>query len=152
MFISGLQSVDPSSTLISYLNWVPWTARGSNGSILKEINPEYSLEDSCWSWSSNALAIWCEEPTHWKRPWYWERLRAGGEGGNRRCWHHGLDGQSLSQFREIAMDREAWHAAVHRVTKSRTQLSNWITNNNHLWLCFLMCQIGIVVTSVLPFA
>ena len=36
-----------------------------------------------WCWSSNTLATWCKEPTHWKRPWCWERLRAGGEGGDR---------------------------------------------------------------------
>ena len=64
---------------------VPWTARRSNESILKKISPEYSLEglQRCWSWNSNTLATWCEEPTHWKRPWYWERLRAGEEGDNR---------------------------------------------------------------------
>ena len=37
----------------------------------------------CWSWKSNPLVTWCEELTHWKRPWCWERLRAGGEGDNR---------------------------------------------------------------------
>ena len=59
---------------------VPWTARRSNQSILKEISPEYSLEqDWCWSWNSNTLATWCEELTHWKSPWCWERLKAGGE-------------------------------------------------------------------------
>ena len=48
-----------------------------------------------WSWSFNTLATWCEEPTHWKRPWCWERLRAGGEEGNR-----GWDGwmASLTQW------------------------------------------------------
>ena len=40
-------------------------------------------KDWCWSWSSNTLAIWGEELTHWKRPWCWERLKAGGEGDNR---------------------------------------------------------------------
>ena len=40
-------------------------------------------KDWCWSWNSNTLATWCEELTHWKRPWFWERLRAGREGGNR---------------------------------------------------------------------
>ena len=40
-------------------------------------------KDWCWSWSSNTLTTWYEEPTHWKRPWCWERLRAGGEGGGR---------------------------------------------------------------------
>ena len=58
---------------------VPWTARRSNQSILKEISPEFHWKDWCWSWSSNTLVTWCEEPTHWKRPWCWERLRVGRE-------------------------------------------------------------------------
>ena len=49
----------------------------------KAISPDYSLEDWCWSWRSNNLATWWEERTHWKRPWCWERLKAGGEGDNR---------------------------------------------------------------------
>ena len=40
-------------------------------------------KDWCWSWNSNTLATWCEEPSHWKRLWCWERLKAGGEGGDR---------------------------------------------------------------------
>ena len=64
---------------------VPWTARRSIHSILKEISPKYSLNDWCWSWSSNTLATWCKELTHWKRPWCWERLKAGG-GGDDRGW------------------------------------------------------------------
>ena len=60
---------------------VLWTARRSSKSILKEINPEYSWKDWFWSWSSNLLATWCEEWTHWKRPWCWERLKTKGEGG-----------------------------------------------------------------------
>ena len=73
---------------------VPWTARRSNQSIPKEISPEYSLKGLYWNWNSNTLAIWCEKPTHWKRPWCWERLRAG-EGSNR-----GWDGwmASLTQW------------------------------------------------------
>ena len=62
---------------------VPWTARRSNQSILKENSPEYSLKDWCWSWNSNTLATWCEELTPWKRPWFWEKLKAGGEGDDR---------------------------------------------------------------------
>ena len=57
---------------------VLWTARRSNQSILKEISPECSLEQ-CWSWNSNALATWCKELTHWKKPWCWDRLKAGEE-------------------------------------------------------------------------
>ena len=55
--------------------------RRSNQSILKEINLNVHWKDR--SWSSNTLATWCEEPTHWKRPWCWERLRAKGEGSSR---------------------------------------------------------------------
>ena len=62
---------------------VPWTARISNQSILKEISPEYSLGGLSWSWNSNTLATWCEELTHLKRLWCWERLQVGGEGEDR---------------------------------------------------------------------
>ena len=71
----------------------PWR---SNQSILKEISFEYSLEGHwCWSWSSNTLATWCEELTHFKRPCFWEKLKAGGEGDDR-----GQDGwmASLTQW------------------------------------------------------
>ena len=60
---------------------VPWTARRSNQSILKEISPEYSLEGLMLK--LQCLATWCEELTHWKRPWCWERLKVGGEGDDR---------------------------------------------------------------------
>ena len=64
---------------------VPWTARRSNQSILKEISPDWFIhwKDWCWSWNSNTLATWCEELTHLKRPWCWESLKAGGEGDDR---------------------------------------------------------------------
>ena len=64
---------------------IPWTARRSNQSTLKEINPGYSLEELMWTCSSNTLATWCEEPTHWERSWYWERVKAGE--GNNRGWN-----------------------------------------------------------------
>ena len=51
-------------------------------------------KDWCWSWNSKTLAIWCEELTHWKRPWCWKRLKAGGEGGDR-----GWDGWVASLMR-----------------------------------------------------
>ena len=53
---------------------VPWTAWRSNQTILK---------DWWWSWNSNTLTTWCEELTHWKRPWCWERLKVAGEGDDR---------------------------------------------------------------------
>ena len=51
---------------------------------LKDLHLKYlHLKDWCWSWNSNTLATWCEELTHWKRPWCWERLKVEGEGDNR---------------------------------------------------------------------
>ena len=73
---------------------IPWTARRSNQSILWEIILNIHWKDWYWSWSSNILATWCEEQTHWKRPWCWERLRAGEEGDDR-----GWDGWMASPTR-----------------------------------------------------
>ena len=74
---------------------VPWTARRSNQSILKRSALNIHWKDWCWSWNCNTLTTWCEELTHLKRPWCWERLRAGGEGDDR-----GWDGwmASLTQW------------------------------------------------------
>ena len=98
------------------------------GSILKEISPEYSLEGLMLKLTLQCLATWYKEPTHWKRLWFWERLREWGEGDDRGwdgwmiSWLNWLD---LSKLQVLMMDREAWHAAVHGVAKSRTWLSNW---------------------------
>ena len=97
---------------------VPWTARRSSQSVLKEINPEY-WKDWCWSWNCNPLATWCEKLTHLKRPWYWDRLKTGGEGADRGWdgWMVSLTWElSLSKLGQLVMNREAWHAAVHGVT------------------------------------
>ena len=70
---------------------VPLTARRSNQSILRKSVLNIHWKDWCWSWNSNTSATWCEELTHWKRPWCWERLKAGGEGDDR-----GWDGWMVS--------------------------------------------------------
>ena len=83
-------------------------------------------KDWCWSWRSSTLATWWEEQTYWKRPWYWEKLRIGGEEGN-ESWHNITNStdMNLSKLQKRAKDREARHAAAHGVTKLQTQLSNW---------------------------
>ena len=53
------------------------------GQSWRKSNLNIHWKDWCWSWSSNTLAMWYEELTHWKRPWCWERLKVGGEGDNK---------------------------------------------------------------------
>ena len=93
-------------------------------------------KDPCWSWNSNTLTTWCKELTHLKRPWCWERLRAGREGVDR-----GWDGwmASPTQWTWVWVDSRswwwtgAWCAVVHGVTKSRTRLSDWTELNWTDW-------------------
>ena len=89
--------------------------------------------DWCWSWSSNTLATWCEELTHLKRPWCWERLKAGGEGDDR-----GWDGWMASLTRWIWVwahpgrwRRTGQPGVLQSVgSQSRTQLSDWTELNS----------------------
>ena len=90
---------------------VPWTARKSNQSILKKINPEYYWKGWCWSWRFSTLATWCEKLTHWKKPWCWERQKAEGDDRGWDGWMASLTQwtwMSLSKLCEIVKDREAW--------------------------------------------
>ena len=84
---------------------VPWTARRANQSILMEISPGCSLEGLMLKLKLHILATWCEELTHWKRPWCWERLRAGGKGDDR-----GWDGwlASLTQWTWVWVNSGSW--------------------------------------------
>ena len=84
---------------------VPWIARRSNQSILKEIILNIHWMDWSWSWNSNTLATWCKELTHLKRPWCWERLKGGGEGDDR-----GWDGYiaSPTQWIWVWVNSRSW--------------------------------------------
>ena len=79
---------------------VPWTARRSNQSILKEISLDYSLERLILKLKLQYFGCVMWKLTHWKRPWCWERLKAGGEGTDRGWmvgWHHWLNGREFEQ-------------------------------------------------------
>ena len=84
---------------------VPWIARRSNQSILKEVRPRCSLERLMLRLKLNTLATWCEELTHLKRRWRWERLRAGGERDDR-----GWDGwmASSTQWTWVWVNSRSW--------------------------------------------
>ena len=110
---------------------VPWTARRSNQSILKEISLGVVWKDWCWSWNSNTLASWCEELTHWKRLWCWEGLGAGGEGNDR-----GWDGwmASPTQWTWVWVNSRSWwwtgRPGVLWFMGSQTAGQDWATELN----------------------
>ena len=132
---------------------VPWSARRSHQSILKEITLNTHWKDWCWGWSFNNLANWCKQLTRWKRPWCWERLKAKGEEGSRgwndqiaslirwtwtwansrRQWGTGRPGalQSVGSQRvrhDLAIEQEQQHSSPK--LKSHFQ--------NELHICFLL--------------
>ena len=110
---------------------VPWTARRSSQSILKEISLSVHWKGWYWSWNSNNLATWCKEVTHWKRPWCWERLRAGGEGDNRE-WDGWM--ASSTRWTWVWVDSGIWwwtgRPGVLLFLGSQRIEHNWVTEMN----------------------
>ena len=82
---AAIHGVTNSQTWLSDWTELNWRKRKEIKLVsLKGNQPWILWKDWCWSWSSDTLTTWCEQPTHWKGPWYWENLRAGGEGVDRR--------------------------------------------------------------------
>ena len=108
---------------------------------IKLVNPKTSTlnihwKNWYWSWSSNTWVSWCKEPTHWKRPWCWERMKTGGEASTEdemAGWHHWLNGHEFEQTLEDSEGQgrlpccSSWSHNTHDMESDTTL---WLNNSN----------------------
>ena len=108
---------------------VPWTAKRSNQSILKEISPEYSLEGLMLKLKLQYFGHLMQRTDSLEKTLTLGKIEGGRRRGRQRMrWLTGITDwmdRSMSKVRELLMDREAWHATVHGILKSQTRLSDW---------------------------
>ena len=130
-------------------NWCFWTVvleKTLESSLdckeIQPVNPKGNqswifIGKTCWSWNSNSLASWCEELTHWKRPWCWERLKVGGEGDD-RGWDAWM--ASPTRWTWVWVSSGSWwwtgKPGVQQSMGSQSDTTKQLNGNEYLFLKF----------------